>query len=330
MTLNVFIAIGAIAAAMAAFLWLGVPSKTKGTLKTGVTFSRVYAEELGLNWRELLTAMLDDLHIRRFRIPAYWSVVEPEPGQFDWSTLDYQLDEIARRDGKVLLAIGLKLPRWPECWMPGWARKLDVKDEQTARLEYLKAAVERYNAHPALEAWQVENEADFPFGLCPKPNRAFHKKEIDFVRSLDPKHPVTTTDSGELASWLTVNGGADALGVSVYRTVRTPWGSVWRYTWIPPYWYYRHALLVRPWVKRVFVSEFQMEPWSERSLTVTPLEEQFSTLDADQMQKNFAFSERMRINEIYFWGAEWWWWMKTRQGDARFWETAKIFFQAHT
>src|SRR3989344_941767 len=162
------------------FLWVGVSQKTSA-IQPGVTFSQIHASSLNLNWRETLTAILDDLGVRRFRIPVYWSVVEPRQGSYDWSSIDFQMDEIARRDGKVLLAIGLKLPRWPECWMPEWVKKLSTEDEHTARMAYLTATIERYKNHPALKAWQVENEASFPFGVCPPPSRAFHKKEIAHV-----------------------------------------------------------------------------------------------------------------------------------------------------
>ncbi|GMU25640.1 beta-galactosidase [Patescibacteria group bacterium] len=327
--LNALILLGCLAAIVAATLWVGVPMQTSGSIRAGVTFSSVYAQELGINWRNTLAASLDDLGVRYFRIPVYWKVVQPEENRFDWATIDYQMDEIAMREGKVLLAIGAKLPRWPECWIPDWATYKGPAGERAARLAYMEQAVRRYKDHPALAAWQVENEALFPFGLCPKPNRSFLKREIEFVRSLDIAHPIVTTDSGELSTWFSVAPLPDKLGFSVYRVVRTYGGFVWHYTFIPPYWYARRALYVSPFVSEIFVSEFQMEPWSDDSLTVTPLTEQFRTFDADQMRKNFDYAERMRIHEIYFWGVEWWWWMKTTQQDDRFWKTAKTFFERH-
>ncbi len=321
----VLIILGAILIALALFLFLPLPSK-QVNVRPGVTFSQTYASSLGLNWREALVATLDDLGVKKFRIPAYWSVVQPSRDHFDWSSLDFQMDEIGMREGKVLLAVGLKLPRWPECWMPEWAKELETDDERAARLEYLHAVVERYKTHPALEAWQVENEALFPFGECPRPSRAFLKEELKLVRDLDPNHPAVTTDSGELSTWLRTAPLTDRLGISVYRVVRLPWGSVWPYFWAPPHMYRRHAALVRPWVDEIFVSEFQMEPWVEKAITETPLKEQFETFDTDRMRANFSYAERMGISDIYFWGIEWWWWMKTQKGDERFWEEAKQFF----
>lgn len=322
--------LGAPVALLVAFLWIGWPARTQGPIRAGVTFSIPYAMSLGLNWRETLIAALDDMHVRHFRIPVYWNVVEPVHGTFDWTTIDFQLDEISRRNGTVLLSAGLKNPRWPECWMPDWVKPLSVEQEHAARLEYLRATVERYRSHPALEAWQIENEPTFRFGICPPPDRAFFKKEVAVVRALDPDHPVYTTDSGELASWLAAGPSVDGLGVSVYRVVRVQWlGWVWPYTWIPPYWYARHALLVSPWVKNIYVSEFQMEPWIVTTVPETPLAQQFETFDPERMRQNFVFAERMQFRDIDFWGVEWWWWMKTQQQDPRFWDMAKTFFQTH-
>ena len=328
--LLVLMLIGLFAAFLVAFLWIGIPRKTKGTIMAGVTFSQIYAQDLGLNWREALTSSLDELGVRHFRIPVYWKIVEPEEGRFEWQSIDYQMDEIGKRGGHVILAIGAKLPRWPECWIPDWATLHGITGEREARLKYMDETVKRYKDHPALDSWQVENEALFPFGLCPKPSRVFLKQEIQRVRSQDIVHPIVTTDSGELSTWLQTAPLVDRLGISVYRVVTTYFGIVWKYTFIPPYWYARHALLVSPLSDGVFVSEFQMEPWAQDSLAVTPISEQFRTFNPEQMDANFRFAERMRIREIYFWGVEWWYWMKTKQNDDRFWMQAKSFWQKHS
>ena len=313
------------------FLWIGIPQKPNPHLRAGVTFSVPYAQELGLNWREVLTASLDDLGIRYFRIPAYWSLIEAKKGAYDWSMVDYQLDEIAKRNGHVTLAIGAKLPRWPECWIPDWALQGGRGGEESARFAYLQAVVERYRHHQAVSAWQVENEALFHFGVCPKPDANLLKREIAFVRELDRgEHPITTTDSGELSSWVRVGSMVDALGVSTYRVVRTFWGAIWEYRFIPNYWYARRALLIRAIVKDVYVSEFQMEPWTTQGILETPILEQTAFFSPERMQAHFDYAERMEFSSVSFWGIEWWWWMKTQQNDSRYWDIARTFFHAHT
>lgn len=311
------------------YLWIGTSKITQGPLNAGVTFSVPYAKELGINWREALTASLDDLGIRSFRIPAYWSEVQPKEDQYLWGDLDFQMNEIGQRNGKVTMVVGSKVPRWPECWSPDWVKQKSKNGERYARLEYIKSIVNRYKENPALQYWQVENEAMFDFGICPKPDLNFLKQEIALVRELDPNHAIATTDSGELSTWLQVGPLVDRLGVSTYRRVRTPWSRTWEYSFIPTYWYARRANLVSPWVKTLYVSEFQMEPWTDDAITATPVRDQLAFFDIPEMKKHFAFSERMQINDISFWGIEWWWWMKTTQGDSRFWDEARVFFGKH-
>src|SRR3989338_7963653 len=81
----------------------------------GVTFSVPQAEGLGLDWRETYLALLDDLGIRQFRLVAEWDRMEPKAGEYDFSSLDWQLSELEKRGGKALVVIGMKVPRWPEC-----------------------------------------------------------------------------------------------------------------------------------------------------------------------------------------------------------------------
>ncbi len=321
--------LGSILVALIAFLWISVPQQhAQPPSIVGVTFSAPYARELSLNWKETLIATLDDLGVRYFRIPAYWSIVEPKIDTYNWSETDFEMDEIGARNGHVTLAVGAKLPRWPECWIPDWAQSLSTGDEHAARLDYITQTVERYRSHPALEAWQVENEAMFPFGVCPKPDKAFFKQEIALVRSLDPNHPIYTTDSGELSTWLSVGPLVDRLGVSVYRVVLTPQRKIMRYVWIPSYWYARHGLLVSAFVHGIYVSEFQMEPWA--SIVADPISTQLKTFSTAQMIENFSFADRMGISRISFWGVEWWWWMKTKHADSSFWDLARTYFHERT
>ncbi|MCI0479297.1 beta-galactosidase [Candidatus Uhrbacteria bacterium] len=314
---------------LVAFLFVGWPD-VRTDVTYGMTFSRAYAEQdLGLDADAVLAAAVDDLGIRRFRIPVTWKTVQPTPDAYDFEELDRDIAKISDAGGTVVLAIGEKVPRWPECWGPDWWKALPREEQRERTLEFLQTIVERYRRTPAIGAWQVENEPHFIYGDCPKPDMLFLRKEIDFVRSLDPTRPVMTTDSGELSAWLTFGKTVDRLGVSVYRVVRNPIIGTWRYVFIPPWFYQRKAMIVSIFgVRGIYVSEFQMEPWSNRPLTETPIEDQFDTMDIGQMRKNFGFAERMGLSPIDFWGVEWWYWMK-EQGHPEFWEEAKAFYRAH-
>lgn len=327
--------IGILILVIIGYFFFGIPTVDQKTVY-GVTWSATYAKELGIDSQKGLEAVLDDLGVRRFRIPSYWNLIEPEKGKKDFSILQKQLDAIAKRGGKAIVVVGATQPRWPECWLPTWAQGMTAVEREQAQMEYIEATVKQFANHPALEAWQVENELSlFSFGLCKDQREAFVIDEMKTVRRLDEslskgeRHPIYTADSGELSTWLGFAPYVDGKGVSTYRLVRGMNGKVFRYFFLPPFIYQRHAILVRPWVRTIFVSEFQMEPWELAPLSVISVAEQMKTFDPKQMTDNFAFAERMHMPSIYFWGAEWWYWMKEAKDQPAFWEAAKVFLSSH-
>ena len=50
----------------------------------GVSFSKVYAEYLGLDWKEVYLAILQDLNPKYIRIVAPWNYIESEKGKFSF------------------------------------------------------------------------------------------------------------------------------------------------------------------------------------------------------------------------------------------------------
>src|SRR5665647_2108102 len=102
-------------------------NKGNEAAQLGVTFSYRYAQDIGLNWQETFTAILDDLKIKKIRIPIYWDLTEPKDGTYDFSAVDWQLQEAAKRNADIILVVGQKVPRWPECAIPEWAKESDQK-----------------------------------------------------------------------------------------------------------------------------------------------------------------------------------------------------------
>lgn len=310
-----------------AYFFVGVSQKHSG-IEYGVTWSDTYAASLGVDPQAGLIATLDDLDVKRFRLPVYWNEVEPSVGEFTFYALEKNLEALAKRGAKAILVVGATEPRWPECWMPDWATNLAPAEREKAQMDYVRTVVEKFNHHPAVEAWQVENEPLLIlFGECKNQRRAFLHEEIRLVNAMTDK-PVLTTDSGELSTWTGFAGLTDKRGVSVYRVVLTSWFGIWRYP-LPPFFYERKARLVEWLVGDVFVSEFQMEPWALQPLPTVPLDEQFKTFDSKQMRDNFDYATRIGLSPVYFWGAEWWYWMKEKKGHPEFWEEAKTFLRRY-
>lgn len=307
-----------------AFFWLASIKSYK--VDYGISFSKEHAESLGLDWKQTYLAMLDELKPKYIRISATWMETEPEQGKKNGSAVDWQMLEAAKRGVKVTLVVGQKAPRWPECHVPGWANDLSGDDYRQAAKDYVRYAVERYRNHPALEIWQVENEPyiKFRFGECEKFDESLVKEEIDLVHSLDTRHKIMVTDSGELSTWISASRAGDIFGTTVYRIVRTPSGWYWRYDWMPAGFYKWKAKLFNRSYDDFFVSELQAEPWFvDSNPTDTDLSEQEKTMNPDRLKSHLKYVERIGVSRAYLWGVEWWYWMKERQGDGRYWEMVR-------
>lgn len=286
----------------------------------GVTFSSVYARELGLNEHDLFDALTDDLHVHAMRIPVYWSEIEKTPGTFSWDDVDWLVHEAETKHVAVTLAVGSKVPRWPECFIPDWANAETATLRHDAALDMVKQTIERYRASTAVIRWQIENEAFFPFGVCPKPDAKSFAEEVSLVKRLDSR-PIQLTVSGEIEPWVDAAVPADVLGISLYRVTWNNFYGYFSYP-IPPLFYRLRAASVKPFVDQLIISELQAEPWFPEPIDHRTPEEWYQTFPAEQLKKNVAFAEQTGIHEVYLWGAEWWYYLKAH-GDDRLWLAAK-------
>lgn len=305
-----------------------VPKKKESTQSTifGVTFSTAYAKELGLDWKKVYIALLDDLQIRYIRIPVYWNEVEKQEGKYDFAHVQWMMDEAAARNARVTLAIGNRVPRWPECHPPKWIKNKSTEKMQQAELEMITKVVQEFQDHEALYRWQVHNEPFFDeFGECPPPDESFIRSSIEHVRTLDPDHHIQTTDSGELSTWKKTADVSDVLGVSVYRVT---WNPIFKYFYypLPPLFYQKKAEMIDPLVSEIIVSELQAEPWVKSTIATTPLEEQFISMDANRFWKNVEYAQRIGFSETYLWGVEWWYWLKEKHNDESMWNAGKELY----
>lgn len=285
----------------------------------GVTYSVVYAEELGLDIEESYVAVLDELRPDALRLPVYWSRYEDAPNSFNFDELDWMMDEAAARGIPVTLVIGQKVPRWPECFIPDWHED----DVEEGLLNYLTITTLRYQDHPALNRWQVENEPFFPFGECPNPDADLLQNEITLVAELDPATPIQQTTSGEQSLWALHVAGADVLGSSLYREVSNDVTG----TIIVPLktrWYRVQALAVQLLGRTVIISELQAEPWGVHELLGENDAAQAFT--AHELQQNMEFAAQTGMDEVYLWGVEWWYYLK-EQGDSKLWDMGVLLMQ---
>jgi len=292
----------------------------------GVTFSQIWAEDMGLDWQLAYSAILDDLRVNKLRLVAYWPKIEPKKNEYSFDDLDWQIREADKRGAEIILAIGQKLPRWPECHIPEWAERLNKSDREHQILLMITEIINRYQGNDAIVAWQIENEPFLKgFGVCPEFDEGFLDKEIDLVRELDfDRRPIIVSASGELSSWTKPARKADILGTTLYRIVWDDRIGHFKYP-IPSVFYYKRANYVK-WVtdiEKIIIIELQAEPWGPKMIYETPVKDQAKSMDFQRFNEAVEYARQTGFDEVYLWGVEWWYWNKEVLGNNAIWAEAK-------
>lgn len=296
-------------------------------VKLGMTFSSRYASDLGLDWKKAYLALLDDIGVKKLRLPVYWDLVEKEKGTYDYADIDWQLAEAKKHGADVILTVGLKVPRWPECHIPEWANESDQVRKQGI-LHFIGKTIERYKDDKTVVKWQIENEPFLPFGICPPFDVHFLEQEVALAKTFDPTRPILLTDSGELSLWYGAASRGDEFGTTMYRDIYSKHvGGYFRYP-IGPNFFRTKAWLVRTFAKQnnLIVIELQAEPWASGWIADMPLSEQFRTMNETKLRENVEYAKRVGFPEVYLWGGEWWYWMKEKKDYPAVWETGKQLF----
>jgi hypothetical protein len=206
----------------------------------GVSFIPDYASYLGLNPQQTMDALINDLHVKDFRITSYWSDVEPTAGHYDFSQLDWEFQKADAAHAKIDLTVGLRQPRWPECHPPSWVNTAAPESQWEPQLEqYMSAVINRYKNNPALQSYQLENEYFLQgFGTCNNFDRTRLVNEYNLVKKLDPTHPIIVGRSNNALGTPVKQPTPNEFGISIYRRV---WDATLthRYVEYPiPAWYY--------------------------------------------------------------------------------------------
>lgn len=306
------------------FLIRSVPQREPKLL--GVTFSKSFAEKFGFDWKKAYEEIFTDLGVKDVRIPVYWYEIEPGKNKWLFDDIDWQLEKAQEHNAKVILAIGRKLPRWPECHEPEWAKNLPGDEKQEAILEMIGTVVEKYKNSDVVSAWQVENEPFLPFGECVLFSKEFLDEEIAVVRQISDK-PIIVSDSGEFGTWFGAAKRADIFGSTLYRYAWTK--SIGYYTYpLPPAFFRFKQGLVKLFYgeKPMIVVELQAEPWLTKMLYETSYEEQFNHFNPERFKAVLSYIRGTGFDTFYFWGVEWWYWLK-QNGHPEMWDMAKEAIQ---
>ena len=241
--------------------------QVQDNINYGVNFSDKYATGLGLDWKDAYIEIIDGLNVKNIRLVAYWDDIETVNGEFDYTNIKWQLDEAEKRDLNVILVVGRKVIRFPECHEPIWWKESSDQEFKKLELnEYIDRSINELMAYDSIKIWQVENEPFFPFGECEKSYAEVIKGEIEVVRGLDNR-PILIQDSGEGGFWYPSYKMGDYLGISMYRKI---WYDFWNlflgrfiyFKYPLAHWTYKvKAGLFGVPYQNIYVTELQAEPW---------------------------------------------------------------------
>lgn len=303
----------------------------KTNLNYGVTFSNKYAGEIGLNWRDAYIKVLDDLRVKNIRLVAYWDEIEPEKGNYNFENIKWQVEEADKRNVNIILSMGRKVPRWPECFEPSWWHKLSNKDQNQAVVDLVKKTAEEFKDYKSIKMWQVENEPFWPFGICTDMDREVILQEVAAAKSVK-NLPVLIQDSGEGGYWYPTYTMGDYLGISMYRRI---WYDFWGvilgefvyFKYPLSYWSYKlKADFTFVPADRIKVTELQAEPWGPTINSNLTQEEKDATMSREKFIDTISYAQQTGFVDFYFWGVEWWLWEKEKNNNPYFWDSAKALF----
>ncbi len=328
-----------ILSASAFYYWLRPPLKNMNMTRPatlGTTFSQLQCKYLGLDYKEAYQE-ISALGFNTIRLCAYWNEIEPTKGVFDFTILDWLIETSQKYPAKIVLAVGMKSPRWPEFHFPKWidesyntsqtSRPLDNDSGLADRaLNFIDKVVEHTCGIPNIQYWQIENE---PLN---KPEVAsgrflssdFLQKEINLVKpKIDPSQKIMLTNA---ISLIPIDFGhderafedscslADTIGLNIYTKV--PISSKFYLQPFPAYW-----RKVAKWQQRLsrlkkeaWVAEAQAEPWEWKKLTATE-KLQFPSTSPDKAVQLVTELTQIGYSSVLLWGCEYWYWHKKQNSN---------------
>lgn len=311
----------------------------------GTTFSQLQCHYMGLDYRETFRAICA-LGFNRVRLCSYWHEIEPVENKFDFTALDWLLDESHRHGIEVVLTIGMKAPRWPEFHFPDWLHaRQDTATNQTAvdlnraigdrALNFTQAVVNHVRDAPNLNYWQIENEPFTRLEITAGRylSYEFVQQETALVRSLatpTQKLVMTTAISLPAADLAEDDRAfqesinlADAVGINVYTKV--PTGDSFYLQPQPSFWQ-----KLKEWQthladheKEDWIAEAQAEPWELNQLVAMAKAEYPSSTPKRTSNLVNSLTD-LGYGTVMLWGCEYWYWQKKNARNLWWWTMQQI------
>lgn len=315
--------------------------------RIGTTFSPLQCSYMGLDYKEAFK-YIASLGLDVIRLGSYWNEIERVENQYDFTSLDWLLNESQKHSIKVVLTVGMKAPRWPEYHFPDWLKERYDTTRQDLPLDsnpaiadktlkFVQAVIEHTKSAPNIKYWQVENEPLTKLEVAAGRflSRDFIEKEVNLTRALArPEQKILLTNAITLPSAdpehddRAFHGSmalGDAVGVNVYTKVAIgpdyylqPEAAYWQklQEWQTQL---QHA------GKEHWIAEAQAEPWEYQKLVAMDKAEYPSTSPkaASDLVRQLG---QMGFGTVMLWGCEYWYWQK-KNGSDRWWKAVQQLTQ---
>jgi len=257
---------------------------------------------------------------------AYWDEIQVVEGRVDYQDLDWQIDMARKNKAEVILSVGKRVPRWPECHIPSWALQLEKEKQDEALLKFVRETVVRYKDEEVVKVWQIENEpflGSYAKQYCGKLDKNILDKEIALVKEVDFHTPVLITDSGELSFWNAAYSRGDQFGSTFYVYVANNFFEDIRSVMSHNTYRYKLALMkLFHGEKPSYLIEISIEPWLTKPIINTSFSEQLDKMNVRRAKTILKIASQTGFPEQYLWGAEWWYYLK-QNGYPELWDYLK-------
>ncbi len=285
----------------------------------GTSYSSLHIKELKLDPEKSIHELLN-FGFDIVRIGCYWSEIETKQNEFDFTKLHNILSRFEKAKQKSIVTLGIKGPRWPEFYIPPFARRENELPQISTALAFIEKTITEFKKYKYITCWQVENEPLNKSGpdklIIPL---SFLEKEVSLVKKLDPQRKIIINFWGnELFSknLKSVAEISDIIGLDIYPKVpifKNLYGG-----------FQADNKIIKNKIKNItkpiWITELQAEPWEKSS--AKKFADNPKSMNPEILKINFQKAKNLNPEAILFWGFEYWLWKK-QKGDKRLWNTAK-------
>lgn len=297
------------------------------SIRFGITFSHTHLNYLKIPINDALDLALE-MGFSHLRFGSYWQEIEKNKGLYNFSVLEDLLNQCEKTRQKVMMNVGVKSPRWPEFYWPGYLKEKNFNNLEANKrtLLFIEKLVKTLKKFSCITHWQVENEPLDPSGqekLAVPID--FLKEEVELVRKLDSRPIILTLWANDLESkqlFSKVSPISDVIGLDLYykQFMKSDKGKSFYEGPRTNDDFLRE--IVKTSHKEVIITELQAEPWEKDETGY--LSKNPESISPKLLESNLKKALSLGVKEILLWGFEYWYYQKS-QGNNKYLEVIKEY-----